>query len=198
MRQPASETPRTSRRARGGRLVARAVATDIPALPLPVPASPLPAPELPVPLPDSGSAPPLPPLVTADPTVQANVCGNGVGVLGSGTGANCTGSQQSSPGDAGGTGAALDVSPAVQADLRATGVGVLGAGSTPSCDASQSAGGGSALTDAATTLAAVPAGLVTSSLAFTGGNAELTALLGIGPAGAGSVMVRSRRFGYKG
>jgi hypothetical protein len=45
---------------------------------------------------------------------------------------------------------------------------------------------------------ATPGGLAAGSLAFTGGNPELTALLGLGLAGAGAAMLRLRRFGYKG
>jgi len=48
------------------------------------------------------------------------------------------------------------------------------------------------------TLASVPSELARGSLAFTGNNPVLTALLGLGLAGAGGVMLRARRFGYKG
>jgi len=48
---------------------------------------------------------------------------NGVGILGSGTGANCTGTQQSSSGSGDGSGL-VDVSPNIQADLCGTGIGV--------------------------------------------------------------------------
>jgi hypothetical protein len=103
-----------------------------------------------------------------------------------------------------------------------TGLGLLGTGTTATCETSTSAGGGGngggndgggnnggasgshdgsgLLTEAASVVAAVasPGQLAQGSLAFTGGNPELTALLGMGLAGAGALMLRLRRFGYKG
>jgi hypothetical protein len=46
--------------------------------------------------------------------------------------------------------------------------------------------------------AASPGDLARGSLAFTGTNATLTALLGIGLAGVGALVLRLRRFGYQG
>jgi hypothetical protein len=207
--------------------------------------------------------PDTPSLITVDPTVQANLCGIGVGILGSGTAANCHGSQSATTDGGGGANPGLlDVSPTVQADLCGTGVGVLGVGSLANCNATQSATGGagdgllgidpnvqlgvcgvgagvlgvgtsarcsdsassgdpggnsgggnsggshagtgssggdsSFLADTAGLAVAVPADLARGSLAFTGGNPLLTGLLGIGLAGAGAVMLRLRRFGYRG
>ena len=84
-------------------------------------------PVLPVPLPDS----PLPspaPLVSVDPTVQAQVCGNGVGVLGQRDRRELLGTQSATVRRRGWHGL-IDVSPTVQADVCGTGVGVLGTGS---------------------------------------------------------------------
>jgi hypothetical protein len=158
--------------------------------------------------------------VDVSPDIQADLCGTGIGVLGTGSTATCNGTQSASGGAGGGL---LGILPNLQLGVCGNGVGVLGAGSTAKCDTSASAGnpgsnpgtdpggnsgggpgadgGGSVLGDvagAAGTVAAVPGDLARGSLAFTGANPVLTALLGLGLAGAGAAMLRLRRFGYKG
>jgi len=143
----------------------------------------------------------------------------GIGVLGTGSTANCNSTQSASGGTGGGL---LGINPNVQLGVCGNGVGILGSGTTAKCNTSASAGnpgtnpggngggssggssgagsGNSVLADvvhAAGTVAAVPGDLARGSLAFTGGDPMLTALLGLGLAGAGGVMLRLRRFGYK-
>jgi hypothetical protein len=158
--------------------------------------------------------------VDVSPTIEADLCGTGIGMLGTGSTANCNSTQLASGGTGGGL---LGITPNVQLGVCGNGVGVLGSGTTAKCNTSASsghpgtnpgsngagssgggsgaAGGTSVLADvvhAASTVAAVPGDLARGSLAFTGGNPTLTALLGLGLAGAGGVLLRLRRFGYRG
>jgi hypothetical protein len=158
-------------------------------------------------------------ILDVSPTVQATLCGTGVGVLGTGSTANCAGSQSAT---GPGSGGVVDLGPGVQVGVCGNGVGVLGAGTSARCADSAGTGSpgtpgtggnganggtgargdgsaqGSVLADAVGLVSAVPGDLARGSLAFTGGNPGLTALLGIGLAGAGGLMLRLRRFGYKG
>ena len=78
------------------------------------------------------------------PAAQADACGNGVAVIGSGSTATCDNTQTASTsGNDGnsandGNGSLVDVSPAAQADACGNGVAVIGSGSTATCDNAQS------------------------------------------------------------
>jgi hypothetical protein len=115
------------------------------------------------------------------------VCGNGVSLLGVGSTTKCSDSAAAgTPGNG---------------DNGGGGIGGGNGGADGGNNGSGGSGGGSSLFDDAGGLvlaAAVPGSLAHGSLAFTGGNVELTALLGLGLAGVGGVMLRLRRFGYKG
>ena len=69
-------------------------------------------------------------LVDVSPNVQADLCGTGVGVLGTGSTANCNTSQSASGGTGGGL---LGINPNVQLGVCGNGVGVLGSGTTAKC-----------------------------------------------------------------
>ena len=120
-----------------------------------------------------------PSLADVSPAAQADVCGNGVAVIGSGSSATCANSQSETT-DGGGT---TGVSPEVAVGVCGNGVAVIGSGSTATCADSQviddpgttpGGGGSDGGSDSSTSgLAAVsPASAAhtpaAGSLAFTG------------------------------
>jgi len=146
-------------------------------------------------------------VVSVDPAVQAQVCGNGVGVLGRGTGATCSGTQDGGSSPGGRRAGLLDVSPTVQADVCGTGVAVLGTGTTAECSDAQSSGGGTpggagtgvagTVVDAAIGPAATIGRLLTGGwLPFTGGDTLAAGIAGLGLAAIGGGMLQLRRIGY--
>jgi hypothetical protein len=77
------------------------------------------------------------PDASANPTINTDICGNGVGVFGSGTDSSCSSSAPSSPAASDGSG--IDVSPSTATAVCGTGVGLFGTGTTSDCDGSPSA-----------------------------------------------------------
>ena len=159
------------------------------------------------------------------PTVQADLCGTGVGVLGTGSTSDCNATQTAVGGGAGGL---LGINPNVQLGVCGNGVGMLGAGTTATCSGSSSSGPGSAAAATAATVArattvaraptvapaptvaaaarcwatrsgwpACPRALAQGILPSPAAAPSLTALVGLGLAVAGGVVLRLRRFGYR-
>jgi hypothetical protein len=150
--------------------------------------------------------------------VEAAICGNGVGVIGTGTTAICASQQAAS---APGGGGSVEVSPPVGVDVCGNGVGVIGTGSEAVCAAASARPGapespgvpespgapetprgeGVAERPAAPAPEAPPAGAPTSgagggrggSLPFTGGDPLLMLLIGTGLVTTGAAAVRLRR-----
>jgi hypothetical protein len=119
------------------------------------------------------------------PDFQLGVCGNGVGVIGTGTTAQCSNSA-STGGDPGGNpgGGNPGGNPGSNP----------GSGSTVNVD---TAGSGTSFVDALVAAPGAALGelLGRGTLPFTGGNTLLTAFAGVALAGIGAAMLRLRRFG---
>jgi hypothetical protein len=90
------------------------------------------------------------PNATVNPNVQTGLCGNGVGVFGSGTQASCSGSQSPTPapessanvvGSDGLLSSDVDATSSAATDVCGTGVGVFGTGTTSNCDATSGSDG---------------------------------------------------------
>ena len=125
------------------------------------------------------------PVCRRPPGVQLGVCGNGVGVLGAGTTASCSGSQSSGGNSGGGN----------------RGGGNSGDGSNGG-SSDGSAGLGVSAVDAVATLATPAAALGmllgANTLAFTGGDTLLLALAGLALAGIGPDCCNSGASGTSG
>src|SRR5262249_55791484 len=90
--------------------------------------------------------------VTVAPISLVEVCGLGVGVLGSGSTSSCLGSQRgdaaAGSSTANGSTVGASASPVTQASVCGVGVGVFGNGSTGSCSGTQGSGSSASASDA--------------------------------------------------